>query len=155
MLTNVQQAFKGAFTHPVYACVYRIALRFFITYLGLLTSMEKKVITSKTQRTAENACGNRMWQLGFSQCSSHRYLLIWERYHEWSGVATHPFCLQFQVIKLICSNQGNYFENTTQCNNQTGVEPTSFNQSFMNIWRLTTAPHILAKVFWTFFKMKR
>ena len=27
---------KGAFTHPVYACVYRIALRFFITNLGWL-----------------------------------------------------------------------------------------------------------------------
>ena len=27
--------------------------------------MDKKVITLKTQRNAENACGNRMWQLGF------------------------------------------------------------------------------------------
>ena len=32
---------KGTFTHPVYACDYRTALRFFITYLGLLISMEK------------------------------------------------------------------------------------------------------------------
>ena len=47
---------KGAFPHPVYICVYRTALRFFITYLGLLMSMEKKVITSKTQCNAENAC---------------------------------------------------------------------------------------------------
>ena len=27
---------------------------------------EKKVISSKTQRNAENACRNRMWQLGFA-----------------------------------------------------------------------------------------
>ena len=58
---------KGAFTHPVYACGYRTALHFFITYLGLLISMDKKVITTKTQRNAENACGNRMWQLGFNK----------------------------------------------------------------------------------------
>ena len=41
-------------------------IAFFITYLGLLISMDKKVITLKTQRNAENACGNRMWQLGFN-----------------------------------------------------------------------------------------
>ena len=28
--------------------------------------MDKKVITTKTQRNAENARGNRMWQLGFN-----------------------------------------------------------------------------------------
>ena len=57
---------KGAFTHPVYACVYRTALRFFITYLGFVDIYGKKVITLKTQRSAENACGNWMWQLSFN-----------------------------------------------------------------------------------------
>ena len=32
--------------------------------------MGKKVITSKMQRNAENACGYRMWQLGFSSMTS-------------------------------------------------------------------------------------
>ena len=55
---------KGAFTLPVYACVYRIALRF-LNYLPWFVDIYgKKVITSKTQRNAENACGNRIWQLG-------------------------------------------------------------------------------------------
>ena len=62
---SLESISKGAFTHPVYACVYRNALRFFITYLGLLMSVEKKVITLKMQCNAENACGNRMWQLAF------------------------------------------------------------------------------------------
>ena len=39
---------------------------FFITYLGLLTSMEKKLITLKTQPNAENASENRVWQLGLN-----------------------------------------------------------------------------------------
>ena len=46
---------KGAFTHTIYACVYRTALRFFITYLGLLMSMEKKVMR---KTLAETGCGN-------------------------------------------------------------------------------------------------
>ena len=69
-LAVVNHCLKGTFTHPVYACVYRIALHFFITYLGLLISMDKKVISSKTHRVAENACRNRMWQLGFKASSS-------------------------------------------------------------------------------------
>ena len=39
---------------------------FFIVYLGLLISMDKKVITSKTQCNVENTCGNRKWQLGLT-----------------------------------------------------------------------------------------
>ena len=60
MFSNIKklQLYKGVFAHPVYACVYRIVFRFFITYLGLLLSIEKKVIASETQRNAENGCGN-------------------------------------------------------------------------------------------------
>ena len=32
----------------------------------------KKVITSKTQCNAENACGNRMWQLGLRPLAKRR-----------------------------------------------------------------------------------
>ena len=72
---------KGAFTHPVSACVYCIALHFPSTYIGLMMSMEKKVITSKTQCNAANACGNRMWQLGLnvrgsSNCNSYCWLTV-------------------------------------------------------------------------------
>ena len=38
--------------------------------------MDKNVITTKTQRNAENACGNRMWQLGFKcKCSGTQHLV--------------------------------------------------------------------------------
>ena len=57
---------KGAFTHTVYACVFRNAVRFPSTDVGSFMSMETNIITSKTQRNAENACVNGMWQLGFS-----------------------------------------------------------------------------------------
>ena len=84
---------KGVFTLPVYACVYRIALHFFITYLGLLISMAKKVITSKTHRNAENACRNRMWQLGLKKKNNvwrrrrndERKILIWEKTILWQA----------------------------------------------------------------------
>ena len=42
--------------HPVAFFYY---LRWFVDVYG------KKVITSKMQHNAENACRNRMWQLGF------------------------------------------------------------------------------------------
>ena len=38
---------KCAFKHPVSACVYRIVLRFPSTYVGLLMSMEKKLLLLK------------------------------------------------------------------------------------------------------------
>ena len=61
--------YLGEFTHPLYACVYRIALHFY--YLPWFVDVyEKKVITWKTQRNAENAWGNQMWQLGFRQITS-------------------------------------------------------------------------------------
>ena len=56
---------KGAFTHPVYSCVSRIALHFLLLTL-VYDVYGKKPITSKTQRNVENACGNRMWQLGLT-----------------------------------------------------------------------------------------
>ena len=34
----------------------------------------KKVITLKMQRSSENACGNRMWQLGLSDLPEMRWL---------------------------------------------------------------------------------
>ena len=40
---------------------------FFITFLG---------ITSKTQRNAENACGNRMWKLGLNGLNQREILKI-------------------------------------------------------------------------------
>ena len=60
---------KGAFTQPFTHAFTALRCVFFITYLGLLISlmsMGKKVITSKTQCTAENAWGNWMWQLGLN-----------------------------------------------------------------------------------------
>ena len=56
---------KGVFPHPVDACDYRTVLHFFITYLGLLISVEKNYyFKNATQRNAESAWGYRMWQLG-------------------------------------------------------------------------------------------
>ena len=43
------------------------AFRFPSTYVGSFMSMETNIITSKTQRNAENARVNGMWQLGFSK----------------------------------------------------------------------------------------
>ncbi len=37
--TNDKVFTKAEFTHPVYACVYRIALQFFITYIGFAQLM--------------------------------------------------------------------------------------------------------------------
>ena len=39
-------------------------------------SMVKKVLTLKTQRNAENSCGNRMWQLGFNDIVHGRHYFI-------------------------------------------------------------------------------
>ena len=40
-------------------------MRFFgNTYVGSFMPMKTNVITTKTQGNAENACVNRMWQLG-------------------------------------------------------------------------------------------
>ncbi len=53
---------KGAFTHPVSACVFCIALQFFITYLGWA---KPRWVNKKLQCNAVNACGNRMCKLSF------------------------------------------------------------------------------------------
>ena len=49
--------FTGAFAHPIYACVFRIVLRFLSTYVDSFMSKEKNFITSKMQLNAVNACG--------------------------------------------------------------------------------------------------
>ena len=48
-----------------YACVFSIAFPFPSTYVGSFVSTDRNIITLKTQRNAENACVNGMWQLGY------------------------------------------------------------------------------------------
>ena len=47
MQINFESKFNGAFTHPIYACVFRIAKHFGITYVGSYMSVKTNVTPSK------------------------------------------------------------------------------------------------------------
>ena len=102
--------FKGVFTHPVYACVFRIALHFSSTYVGSFISMERNIITLKTQYNAENAFVNGMWQLSFTlswlepltcKCSLYTFFLNFKQ--TFSGMTRHSisYCSQATSIQNI------------------------------------------------------
>ena len=64
---------------PFTRAVFRIALRFESTYVGSFMSMETNGITMKTQRNAENACVNGLWQLGLKE--DMKYYTIIKVFH--------------------------------------------------------------------------
>jgi len=59
--TYIQIVLKGAFTHPVSACVFRITLQFFITYISKIKVSYKKNCNAMLLH-AETGCVNSALQ---------------------------------------------------------------------------------------------
>ena len=65
---------KSKLTHPIYASIFRIALRFGGNYFDSFKSVETNVITTKMQPRAEITWVNsRMWQLALLTVVTSRF----------------------------------------------------------------------------------